>query len=121
MEGAYNGGIYLARLGRDGFVSFWADERGGFVETRALKFEGNRLFVDADASKGELRAEVIDERGRTIRTGWSKDLAQSINSDQLRIELSWQGNKGVEKLRGQNIGFRFHLKQAHLFSFWIEL
>ncbi len=63
VEGAYKGAIHLARLRRDGFVSFWADERGGFVETRALDFEGGRLFVNADASRGELRAEVVDERG----------------------------------------------------------
>ena len=120
VEGAYKGAIHLARLRRDGFVSFWAGERGGFVETRAVRFEGKRLFVNTDASRGELRAEVIDERGRTVLRGWSKDLSQTIDSDQLNVELSWQGRKGIEELRGQNIRFRFHLKEAHLFSFWIE-
>ncbi len=119
-EGAYKGAIHLARLRRDGFVSFWADESGGFVETRAVQFEGNRLFVNADASKGELRAEVIDERGRTVLKGWSRDLSQAVDSDHLRVELSWQGQQGIQGLKGKNVRFRFHLKEAHLFSFWIE-
>ena len=119
-KGAYKGAIHLARLRRDGFVSFWADERGGFAETRAVRFEGNRLFVNADASRGELRAEVIDERGRKVLTGWSRDLSQAIDSDQLRVELSWQRQKGIQDLKGKNVRFRFHLKETHLFSFWIE-
>ena len=120
VQGAYKGGIHLARLRRDGFVSFWAGEPGGFVETRALQFEGNRLFVNADASKGEFRAEVIDERGRTVLEGWSKDLSRTLDSDHLRVELSWQGQKGIQDLKGKHVRFRFHLKEAHLFSFWIE-
>ena len=120
VQGAYKGGIHLARLRRDGFVSFWAGERGGFVETRALQFAGNRLFVNADASKGELRAEVIDERGRTVLEGWSKDLSRTLDSDHLRVELSWEGQKGIQDLKGKHVRFRFHLKEAHLFSFWIE-
>ena len=119
-RGDYRGAIHLARLRRDGFASFWADEDGGFVETRAVQFEGTRFFVNADASRGALRAEVLDERGRKVLEGWSKEVSRSVTTDQLGTELSWTGKQGIEELRGKTVRFRFHLAKAHLFSFWIQ-
>ena len=36
----YRSGIYLAKLKRDRFASFGSDEKGGFVETRAIRDRG---------------------------------------------------------------------------------
>ena len=64
----YRSGVHLAKLKRDRFASFGSDEKGGFVETRAIRFEGSRLFLNADASEGEVRVEVVDvKRGRSKR------------------------------------------------------
>ena len=119
-DGRSEGGIHLAKLRRDGFASFHAGEQGGFVETRAIRFDGTRLFVNADATGGELRAEVVNARGREVLATWGRDDTATMEGDHLRTELTWQGHQGVEALRGKTVRFRFHLKDAHLYSFWFE-
>ncbi len=119
-EEAYRGGIHLAWLRRDGFASFWADDRGGFVETREVRFEGKHLFLNADAAQGEIRVEILDRRGRAVLEGWSRELSQPLTEDHLRAEVAWQGKNDLESLRGRTLRFRFHLRNAHLYSFWIE-
>ncbi len=116
----YRAAIHLAKLKRDRFAYFTSDEKGGFVETRALSFDGDQLFINTDANKGELRVEVIDERGRKVLEGWSKDRCRSIQGDHLRAEIKWTGQKDLSSLQGQRVRFRFRLYNARLFSFWIE-
>ena len=90
------------------------------METRALSFNGTRLFVNTDASGGELRVEVVNERGRQILEGWSHDRCLSIQGDHLRAEVKWTGWKDLSSLQGQRLRFRFRLHNARLSSFWIE-
>ena len=113
------GGIHLAKLRRDGFVSFHAGSEGGFVDTRPIRFEGSHLFVNADAEGGEVRVEVIDERGREVLEGWEAGKSRPVRGDQLRSEVRWQG-RDVRSLVGKTVRFRFHLRDAHLYSFWLE-
>jgi hypothetical protein len=119
-DGAYRGAIHLAKLRRDGFASLHGEAAGGFVETRAIRFDGGHMFVNADASRGEIVAEVLDARGREVLKGWSRGQAHALKGNQLRGELSWQGHPGVRELRGQTVRVRFHLRNADLYSFWIE-
>ncbi len=119
-DGKSEGGIHLAKLRRDGFASFHAGEQGGFVETRAIRFDGTRLFVNADATGGELRAEVVNARGREVLATWGREDAAPVVGDHLRTELTWRNHEGVEALGGTTVRFRFHLSNAHLYSFWLE-
>ena len=116
----YRGGIHLAKLKRDRFAYFGADQEGGFVETRAIRFDGNRLFINADATDGEVRVEVIDQRGRRVLEGWSRDRSQPIQGDHLRAEVKWTGKPDLGAFQGESIRFRFRLYDARLFSFWLE-
>lgn len=116
----YRGAIHLAKLKRDRFAYLASDEKGGFVETRALSFEGSQLFVNADASNGELRVEVVNERGRQVLEGWTQDQCRSIRGDHLVTEVKWNGQQDLSSLREEGIRFRFRLYNARLFSFWIE-
>ena len=116
----YRGGIHLAKLKRDRFAYFGADQEGGFVETRAIRFDGNRLFINAEATDGEVRVEVIDQRGRRVLEGWSRDRSQPIQGDHLRAEVKWTGKPDLGAFQGESIRFRFRLHNARLFSFWLE-
>ena len=116
----YRGGIHLAKLKRDRFAYFGADQEGGFVETRAIRFDGNRLFINADAADGEVRVEVIDQRGRRVLEGWSRDRCQPVQGDHLRAEVKWTGKPDLGAFQGESIRFRFRLYNARLFSFWLE-
>ncbi len=66
----YRSGVHLAKLRRDRFASFGSDEKGGFVETRAIRFDGSQLFLNVDASDGEVMVELVDQRGaRSSKAG----------------------------------------------------
>ncbi len=119
-SGEYHGAVHLAKLRRDGFVSFHSDEKGGFVETRAVRFDGDHLYVNAVAPRGEIRAEVADSTGRTVLDGWSRDRCEVIRGDRLRAEIRWQGQTGLAGLRGKTVRIRFCLKNADLYAFWLE-
>jgi len=116
----YRGGIHLARLRRDGFASFRSDDRGGFVETREVLFEGKHLFLNANAAQGEIRVEILERCGWTVLEGWSRELPHPLRGDHLQAEVKWQEKKDLEAVQGQTLRFRFHLKNADLYSFWIE-
>ena len=116
----YRGAIHLAKLKRDRFASFGSDEKGGFIETRAIRFDGSRLFLNADASDGEVRVELVDQRGRRVLEGWSRDESSPIRGDQLRAEAKWRGQQDLSSFHGESIRFRFRLYNARLFSFWVE-
>ena len=104
-RGAYQGGIHLARLRRDGFVSFWADEKGGFVETGTLRFGGTHLWVNADASRGEIRVEVRNPGGRKVLDGWTRHASRPLTTDQLKVRMQWEGKDSLESLSGQKVRF----------------
>jgi len=114
------GGIGLARLRLDGFVSLHAGPEEGIFETRAIKFEGERLFINADIKGGSIRAEIVDYSERVIQPGRSRAESLPVTGDGLRSELRWQGKDGVKDLRGQVVRIRFYLKNADLYSFWPE-
>ena len=95
-DGGGAGGIHLARLRRDGFVSFHAADEGGFVETRAIRFESSRLFVNADASEGEVRVAVVNARGREVLAGWEPEKCAPIRGDH-------SANRGAMARQGASI------------------
>ena len=56
----------LAVLRRDGFASMDAGDAEGALTTRPVSFRGKHLFVNVDTPAGELRAEVLDEKGEVM-------------------------------------------------------
>ncbi len=115
----YRGGIHLAKLRLDGFVSLRAGEERGFVDTRPVMLEGKRLYINATAEAGQITAEITDPEGRTVLAGWERGQCVVVTGDQMRAELSWSGRELTE-LQGKSVRIRFHLKNADLYSFWLE-
>ena len=105
--------ICLAVLRRDGFVSLDAGEGGGTMVTDPFTLAGKHLFVNVDASGGELRVETLDANGDV------KASSAAIVGDHPSAELVWrQGNIG-EQLN-QEVSLRFTLRDAKLYSYWVE-
>ncbi len=109
----------LATLRRDGFASLDADEGGGAVTTRPVRFSGRRLFVNLDVPRGELRAEVLDERGRPLAP-FTRGNCVAVRGDRTRAEVRWKGVKDLERLAGRPVRLRFHLAGGRLYSFWVS-
>ena len=86
------------------------------ITTRTFAFpEGTQsLEINADASGGQLLAELCDTEGR-VMNGFSKDECVALNSDELRWQLKWKKGdlaavKGAMKIR-------FILNRSKVYSF----
>ena len=115
----YRGAICVAKLRVDGFVSLRAGSDGGLIETRPVVLDGGRLYVNAAAGAGEIRAEITERDGRTVVPGWSFEQCTAVTGDRVRVELRWAG-RDLAELRDRRVRIRFRLKHADLYSFWLE-
>ncbi len=112
------GSTGLATLRRDGFASLDAETAGGTLTTRPITFKGKHLFVNADVAKGELTAEVLDERDQVL-DGFARTDCLPVRSDKTRQAITWK--KGdLAKLAGQTVKFRFNLKDGRIYAFWVS-
>ena len=108
-----SGGICLAVLRRDGFISLDAGEQEGAVRTDPFKLPGTKLFVNVDTIKGELRVETLDRNGKVLAA------SAPMKGDLPREQVIWKtGN--LAALNGKVVSMRFSLRNASLYSYWVE-
>ena len=60
-----------------------ASEDGGVVTTAPFRWEGERLYLNAEADSGEIRCELIGSEG-TALAGYGRDLSVSLTEDGVR-------------------------------------
>jgi hypothetical protein len=113
------GSIGMATLRRDGFASMDAGDDGGTLTTRTVRFSGGHLFVNADAKGGELTVEVLDSKGRVVRK-FSRGSCVPVTADKTLQPVRWKGGDDLSKLAGKPVKFRFHMKGARLYAFWVS-
>jgi len=109
----------LAVLRRDGFASMDAGAQEGTLTTRKLRFKGRYLFVNVNASKGELRAEVLDDKGHVVPK-YSKSDCQPVRVDKTLVRIQWRGATDLSSVAGELVRLRFHLRSGQLYSFWVS-
>ena len=111
----------IGKLRKDGFASLNADEEEGAVATRPLTFAGEgRLSINLDAKAGGyVKAAVFDEHGDEF-DGFTLNDCQAVEGDHTRAALVWKGHKTLASLKDRHIRIVFYLKNAKLYSFWIE-
>lgn len=115
LDKGETGAIGLAKLRLDGFVSLNGFEHGGLLTTIPILFEGTNLEINADASKGWIAVEFL-ENGNPV-AGFTKDDCDVMDKDSVSHILSWKGNRDFAGLNGRTIQLRFYLKAADLYSF----
>ena len=113
------GSIGLGKLRVDGFVSVDAGQAEGILTVKPLQFKNNNLYVNADASEGQIRAELVDVSGEVIEP-FSLTNCEAIASDSIRHPLQWQGAASMESLGDREVRLRFHIRNAELYAFWTE-
>jgi hypothetical protein len=82
--------IGRAEWRRHGFASLDASPAGGKFETKPLLLSGGTLLINADASRGVLRAAVREADGRPI-AGFSIDDFEPLKSNATRAVAHWKG------------------------------
>jgi hypothetical protein len=111
------GGIGVVRQRLDGFMSADVDHRGGWLETPALIFTGNRLRLNIDTgSMGTAFVELRDAEGKPIE-GYTLDSCVEIGGNFIDQTVYWNGNADVSPLAGKSIRIHFNLTRTKLYSF----
>jgi hypothetical protein len=116
---AWAGGAGLATLRRDGFASLNAGSEGGALTTRPVSFKGKHLFVNVDAPRGELRAEVLDRDGNPVEPFTAANCLP-VSGDGTLLPVRWKGAADLSALAGQVVRFRFRLTSGKLYAFWVS-
>ncbi|MGI8992257.1 MAG: glycosyl hydrolase family 32 [Bryobacteraceae bacterium] len=113
------GSTGLAILRRDGFASMDSSEAGGALTTRPVIFNGRCLYVNANASGGELRVEALGPDGKSIGP-FTRENCIAMRAAATRHRITWKSPADLAGLRNRPVRFRFHSRNAQLFSFWIS-
>ena len=108
-------GIGMAAVQRDRFVYLAASFDGGDAETPTLVIPDGRLHVNTQSRFGTLRVIVYDGEGRPLPGGESRPLSE----DSLDAVAEWETASLMDLAKGRSVRFRFELKNAKLYSFWI--
>ena len=112
--------IGLATIRRDGFVSLDGGSEPGHVVTRPLTFSGKKLFVNAEISPGgHLKAELRNTAGDALPQYQLKH-CHSVQGDVMSAPVTWAEAKELHRPEGESLRLVFELKNAKLYSFWIE-
>ena len=83
------GAIGLATLRKEGFISQHGPKTGGVVCTRAIRWPGGALLVNADAHAGEMKVRVSDELRKPVE-GFNYDDMPAFNGDSVAHEVKWR-------------------------------
>lgn len=110
-----NGATGLAKLRRDGFASM---DGTGILTTEKVAFSGKYLYVNANASGGSLKAELLDANGKVI-PGYSVNDCVALTEDSTKTKLSFGEGKDLSAFAGKGVKLRFYLENAELYSFWV--
>ena len=96
----------LATLRPDGYVGVEASGYApGQLTTHRFRQElGGKLRVNVDAAAGELRYELLEDRGTPI-PGYSAADCDPIRTDELDAELSWNGKVGWPAIAAEREAF----------------
>src|SRR5262249_19059408 len=68
---------------------------------------------------GELRAEILDDRGDVIAPFTAAN-CQPVQADKTLAKVAWKGVEGMEAVAGKPVRFRFTVQKDHLFAFWVN-
>lgn len=122
-EGYWQGNSTSVRrytLRQDGFVSAWADAKGGSLLTKPLIFEGSQLELNfATSAVGSIRVEIQDREGKPV-AGFALADCPEIFGDTIARAVTWKDNPDLSSLSGKPVRLRFDFQDADIYSFQFQ-
>ena len=125
--------IGLAVMYEDRFASLFAGGVEGHVVTRPFTCPGGVLVLNANAfatmgkdwascalASGRVLCEVLDESGHVIPGLSREDCVAFRRNCPKGGVLTWKERPRLDFLKGRKIRLKFHLREADLYSFWLE-
>ena len=110
-------GLGLATLRKEGIASLdGSRQRDGYVMTRPLMSQGNRLVINARCREGgSIRAQVLDLEGRALGR-CTLDASDVFTGDSTSHTFAWGSDPEVDAI-GEWRKLHFLLRDAEIFSF----
>ncbi len=109
------GKIGLASWEKGRLVALEAEEEGEF-RTMYVTFKGDSLRINVRTTAvGEVRVGVLGPKGKAIEGRDCVD-CDPMTGNFLDRPVTWQGEAGILAPPGQQVAFRFRMRQAEIFS-----
>ena len=108
-------GIGLATLRKDGFVSLDAGDEPASVTTRPIAHGTGPLWLNAEASGGSVRVEVLGADGKAI-PGYAVGDCTPMTVNSVGYRMVWRDSNELPS-DDAPVRLRFHLTRASLYSF----
>ncbi len=115
-SGPQRSAIGFASIKRDRFAHVGASFDGGAIITKSLLLNGSSLHLNANSAHGTIVVSILDQYGQPIKGMISKP----VEVDSLNIPVRWIDEKLERLTIDKPVKLRFELKNAKLYSFWIE-
>jgi hypothetical protein len=113
-------GVGLAKWRLDGFVSIESEADDGSLTTKPIMFSGDQLWLNADASKGSIAVEVLDEKHNPV-PGFARAASVPLRAAEVRQRAVWGASApSLGSLAGKPVRFKFYLRNAGIYSFWVS-
>ena len=110
--------IGAASLRVDGFVTLRVEEDVGELMTRAFALREPELYVNADASKGEIKVEVCNLDGTPVE-GYSLAACRPLRKDGIAQRVTWADGADPSQIVNRPIRLRVRARRADLYSVWM--
>jgi len=108
-------GLGYATILKDRFACIESLGDIGQITFKEIDFSNCKgITINADATKGRIRVEILNEEGYRVR-GFSKDDAIEITGDSLTHSVLWK-NKSIQDLPAGKFRIRLHLENAKVYA-----
>ena len=112
-------GVGFASMPRDRFAGIRPLSEIGQITLKPVCVDGaSAISLNADASGGKVRVEVLNEEGRRVR-GFSREDALPVHGDSLTNEVGWKQKRIADIPPGKYL-FRVHLDNAMVYALTIR-
>ncbi|MFN6107362.1 MAG: hypothetical protein ACK5EA_23320 [Planctomycetaceae bacterium] len=113
VERRFPGAVGLVTLRRDGFISLDAGKQLGFLVTRPFPWPGGQLHLNYSSPHAAVIAEIQNDAGNAITRGTAPA------GDRLRERVG--PLDGIAEIPvGTQVRLRLTLREAELYSWWLE-
>lgn len=109
-------GVGLAVLPLDRVAGLRPTEGTGQITLKPVPLAGcKQITVNADATQGSVRAEILDEDGYRMR-GFAREDAVPMTGDSLSHTVQWRDHSITDLPDGGRYVLRLHLDNAEVFA-----
>jgi hypothetical protein len=117
--------VALATQRWNGYVSLTTGAIPEILVSKPLLFQGEHLTLNADASRGEIHAELAPVEFGDRVDPWTPDTCPGLSFDEavpvtgkgIEQPVSWRGGASVARYQGQPVRLRLRVRNADLYGF----